>query len=268
MPDSFPWELRIEHEGFASLRLERRGRRLRIDPIPDEPWATLGETPLTQPITDEDVVLLSFCEHERLVATAHALRDGRRPTVIAPPEVLDWLQQFGEVRGAETPTTLDGVSVEAIPFEPIAYAEGTEIGWKLWSALSDPRRGAARLYNRLRLPRAKPRAYALTLPSGRRFVHLNLALHNDTPQGWLEEAAARFGGADWLLCGVDYGHERGFLDRVERLAPKRLLLADLVSDVRRSMGMPTTVLTPLADELSSRGVDVYVFASRSSLRFE
>lgn len=90
MPESFPWELRLEHEGYASIRLERAGRSFRFDPVtPSEVWAALGETPAALPIADDDVVVLSFAEHERLVATAHALRDGRRPMVIAPTGILE-----------------------------------------------------------------------------------------------------------------------------------------------------------------------------------
>lgn len=269
MPDSFPWVLRLEHEGFASVRLERAGRHFRFDPVtPSETWAALGETPNARALHGDDVVVLTMCEHERLAGTAHALRDAIRPTVVAQPEVLDWLAQFGVVEGGPAPLVLDGVRVEALPFEPIAYAEGMEIAWKALSTVSDLRRSARRFVNRVRLPRAKPLVVELTLPDGRRFVHLNVSVHNDTPDSWLAEAAERFRGADWAMVGVDYGHEQGFLDRIGRFDVKKLLVTDLVSDVRRSMGMPTTVLTPLVDALRERGMDAYVFASRSSFRFE
>lgn len=269
MPESFPWELRLEHEGYASIRLERAGRSFRFDPVtPSEVWAALGETPAALPIADDDVVVLSFAEHERLVATAHALRDGRRPMVIAPTGILEWLGQFGDVEGNSGPSTVDGVRVELLEYEPIAYAEGMEIAYKALSLVTDPRRSARRLMNRVRLPRCKPVTVGLTLPSGKRLVHLNTALHQGASEAWMSEAIARYGGADWLIVGMDHGYEAAFMDRVERFTPKRLLVTDLVSDVRRSMGMPTTVLTPYVDELTERGQDVYVFASRSSFRFE
>ncbi len=269
MPETFPWELRLEHEGFASIRLERKGRTVRFDPVtPDEPWAALGETPCALPIGDEDIVILTFAEQERLVATAHALRDGRRPLVIAPAAVLEWLGQFGDVEGNSGPLTVDGVRIETTAYTPIAYAEGKEIAYKALSAIADPRRAARRLLNRVRLPKAGPVVVSLTLPGGRRFVHLNLSLHAGNDGAWLEEAVERFGGADWLLVGVDHGYEAAFMERIARFTPKKLLFTDLVSDVRRSMGMPTGVLTPLADQLLEQGIDVLVFATRSSFRFE
>jgi len=268
MPEPFPWALRLEHEGCASIRLERRGRTFRFDPItPSEPWAALGETPWALPLRDDDVVVLTFAEHERLASTAHALRDGLHPTVVAQPEILEWLGEFGDVQGGPAPQVIDGVRIEALPYTPIAYAEGVEIAYKVWAAVSGPARTARRLLNRARLPGGSPVAVQLTL-GDRRFVHLNLALHADTPEDWLREAVARFGGADWMLVGVDYGMELAFLDRVERFGARRLLVTDLVSDVRRDMGMPTGVLTPLVDELHARGVDAYVFSTRSSFRFE
>lgn len=269
MPEHTAWPLRLEHEGYASIRLERPGRRFRFDPIePEASWVALGEAPWAVPIAGDDVVLLTFSEHERLVATAHAVRDAVRPTVVAAPEVLDWLSGFGLVEGGSAPLTVDGVAIDALPFEPIPYAEGLEIARKVWSAVSNPRRGATRLWNRSRLPRCKPLALSLTLPGGARFVHLNMALHNYTSEAWMEAAIARFGGAEWLLAGVDFEHEESFLRLVGRFGATRVLVADLLGDVRRDMGMPTTVITPLVDRLIEQGMDAYVFPSRSSLRFE
>ena len=268
MPEQYPWALRLEHEGGASIRVERAGRWLRFDPIaPDRAWEALGDMPYATALGADDIVVLTFPEHERLVATAHAVRDGLKPTVVASPEILAWLAEFGALEPVTAPTTLDGIDIELMSFEPIPYAEGAEIAWKAWSALSRPGPSLTRLKNRLRLPRCQPSAVSLTV-GGRRLVHLNMALHNNTPPAWMAEAVARFGGADWLLLGVDYGHEEGFMERVARLGARQVLVTDLVSDVRREMGLPTTLLTLLVDRLREQGLDAYVFASRSSFRFE
>lgn len=268
MPEHYPWTLRLEHEGGASIRVERDGRWLRFDPIAaDQTWVALGDMPYASALTADQIVVLTFPEHERLVATAHAVRDGLNPTVVASEGILEWLSGFGALTGHTAPLELDGLRFETLEFEPIPYAEGTEIAWKAWSALSRPGPSLSRLKNRLRLPRCAPSVFSLTL-GGRRLVHLNMALHNNTSEAWMEQAISRFGGADWLLTGVDYGHERGFMERVARLGARQVLVTDLVSDVRRDMGMPTTVLTLLVDELREQGLDAYVFASRSSFRFE
>lgn len=268
MPEQYPWTLRLEHEGGASIRVERAGRWLRFDPIaPDTAWQALGDMPYATPIGADEIVVLTAPEHERLVATAHAVRDGLNPTVVAAPEILTWLAQFGALRPLSTPTEVDGVALDRLDFEPIPYAEGAEIAWKAWSALSRPGPSLSRLKNRLRLPRCQPSAFSLGV-GGRRFVHLNMALHNHTPEAWMAEAVARVGGADWMLLGVDHGHEEGFMERVARLGARQVLVTDLVSDVRREMGLPTTLLTLLVDRLREQGIDAYVFASRSAFRFE
>ena len=74
----FPWRLRLEHEGFSSLRVERRGRRVRFDPV---------ESP-----DSDDIVVLTRCWPEHLDATAKAVQAGTRPTVVAAAAVIDWLE--------------------------------------------------------------------------------------------------------------------------------------------------------------------------------
>lgn len=251
---TFPWPLRLQLEGFQSLRVERPGRAFRFDPI--------GE------IGDDDVVILTWNEHERLAATAEAARAGRRPTVVAVPEILAWLAEQGAIDGHEAPVEIDGVRVELLPYTPIPYAEGAEIPRKIFSSLVNPARAARRLMQRRGLPEAPPVVAELRFPDGRRLVHLNLSLHDHTPADWLDQAAARFAGADWVVTGVDFGYEEGFLARLPRFAGGRLLVADLLSDTRRAIGLPTGVLTPLVDRLVAQGLDAFVFASHASFRFE
>lgn len=255
MSDSnFPWELRIELEGSASLKVERKGRTVRFDPI-DAPAA-------------DDIVVLTWSESQRVAATAEALQAGVHPTVVASAELGPWLDEQGATGRPTAPCTVDGVEIELMAYQPIPYAEGAELGYKVVSALSDPLGAARRLRRRARLPKSAPVVVGLRLPSGQRLVHLNLSLHRHTPADWLEQAVARFGGADWVVVGVDYGHDEAFYQQISRFEPGHLLVADLVGDDRRAMGLPTGVLTPLVDRLVADGHSAYVFPCRSSLRFE
>lgn len=255
---SFSWRLRLELEGDASLRMERPGRTFRFDP---------GRAP-----DDDAVLLLTWNETERLVGAREAVAAGRAPTVLADPALLSWLSEAGEVQGAspgpDDPVTVDGVEVRFYPYTPIPYAEGAELLYKVSSAVAGPGRALRRLLARQRQPSAAPVAVSLQLPDGGHFVHLNLALHRDTPDAWLDQALSRFAGSDWILAGVDYGHEDAFLEKIARFDARHILVADLVSDVRRALGLPTGVLTPLVDRLREQGLDAYVFATRASFRFE
>ena len=81
---------------------------------------------------------------------------------------------------------------------------------------------------------------SVTLPDGRRLLHLNLALHRATPAPWLEGAVKRFGNPDILVVGVDAGEEEAVAEKVTPFGAKQLWVADLVGDVRRRLGLPRT----------------------------
>ena len=98
----YPYRLRIQHPEYAEIRIERKGRFLRIDPA-------------DAPENDEIVVLTSPAPH-RARATVEALREGRHLTVIAVPAVLDWLARAGAVDGHAFPHVVDGVSIDAMAY--------------------------------------------------------------------------------------------------------------------------------------------------------
>ena len=250
----FPWRLRLEHEGFASLCVQRRGRRIRFDPV--------------VPPDGDDIVILTRAWPEHLDATAESLAAGARPTVIAEPEVLSWLSRRGDIDAHRAPVTLDGVSIETLTYTPIPYAEGAEAIRKVKSALMRPDRAVLRLARRARQPRAAPVVVQVTMPDGGRLLHLNLSLHDGTPGAWLEEASARFGGADWIVAGIDYGHDEAMLDRIQRFGDGRVMFTDLLNDSRQSVGMPVNLLTPACDRAITRGVDAHLFVGGAGMRFE
>jgi hypothetical protein len=67
---------------------------------------------------------------------------------------------------------------------------------------------------------------------------------------------------------VDYGEETPFLAQVGRLDAKRILVADLLGSIRRSNGLPSSLLTPIVDRAQALGLDAYVFATKVTMRFE
>lgn len=257
--DEFPWVLRLQHEGFLGIQVERRGTGVHFDPV--------------APIEPDEVCIVTWTFPEQLAGVLSAMEGGGRPAVLAHPAVLAWLAERGSLDG--TPLPLDGrglqvadMRVEAMTYEPIPYAAGPEAVAKVKAALRAPGHAVSRLVRKARLPSAPPVVVQLTLPGGRRLLHLNLSLHDGTPDAWLDEAVSRFGGADWILVGVDYGAQQAFLDRIGRFGPGRVLVTDLVGELRRGLGLPTHLLSPVVDEARERGMDAYVFSTQASFRFE
>lgn len=252
----FPYRLRLEHEGLMSLCLQRGGPWIRFDP--------------RDPPADGEIVVLTWSWPEQIQATAQALAAGRRPQVVAPQAVCDWLLRQGappELLHAGQ-ATLDGVRIEQEPYQPIPWATPAEGVHKLKSALLRPDRAVSRLGRKLRLPRSAPQVTRVVMPDGGTLVHLLLALHSRTPEAWLDSAVERLGGADWLLVGCDHGEDAHVRSLLPRFGARRVLVVDLLAEVRRSAGMPTALLTPLVDALRSDGLDAYVFASKVTYRFE
>ncbi len=214
----------LTHEGDYALRLMGGGRTLLFDP---------RRCPEPQ-----DLVVLLWGEFERVDATARATHTGLRPTVFALQPILFWLQGQGRVEGTIPPVQMEGWSVELLAYTPIPYAAGLEVAWKGLSALRRPVRAAQRLVRRMELPDCKPVIASVTMPDGRRLLHLNLALHRETPQPWLDAAVKRFGNPDILVVGADAGEEEAVAEKIRIFGAKQLWIADLVGDVRRHLGLP------------------------------
>jgi len=245
--------LRIRHEGCASIRVEKDGATVRVDPVVD--------------VRAEDIVLLTWQESERLLGTERAATDGRRPRVAATDRILAWLRERGEIVGLGSPGIVDGVAFEALPYRPVPYVDVPEAFLKTRSALTHPLRAASRLVRRADLPSSDPVGWHVVFPGGTRVLHLNCALHRWTPDDWVRATAHRLGSADVVLAGVDFGHEDDFERRILAFNPQRLVVADLVGDVRRALGLPSHLLTPLVERLRRRGVDAQVLASGTSLAY-
>lgn len=259
MRDEFPYKLRLEHEGRASVRVEWPGRTVRFDPLaaPQGPGVEAG-----------DLIICTWNWPEHLDAVAAAVRAGDRPTVLGEPEVLAWLAGQGPIDAHRAPVTLDGLSIETRTYTPIPYATPSEAVHKVRSALLRPDRAAGRLLKKARMPRVEPIIVQLTFPTGERLLHLNLSLHSRTPAPWLDDVSERFKGAHTVIVGVDHGEDHAVLERLERFEPGRVLFTDLISETRRALGLPTSLLTPVCDDAIAQGVDGYLFVSGAGMRFE
>lgn len=237
----YPYRLRLAHPDGAELRVERKGRWLRIDP------ATAPDP--------EEIAILTGPSPTRLRATAEAARAGKTPQVLAPEPIAAWLRAQGPIRDAAPLLGAEGLSVEWMPYTPAAASR--PLGAALRARLrTDPR------------PAADPHVVQIAFPDGSRLLHLDLSLHARTEEAWVDAAVARFGAPEWLLVGVEWGEARAIVRHVPRFAAKRVLLLDIGSAERREAGLPTELVTPCRDELVAAGVEAHVFATQASYRFE
>jgi hypothetical protein len=250
----YPYRLRILHPEGAALRFERRGAFLHVDP--------------TEPPEAGDTVILTASTPYRARGTVEALAAGRRLTVVAAPVVLDWLAGFGPIDARPAPVTLDGVAIDALSYTPPRTAR--PLGHFLRASVIGARPGPSlrRIAESTRFVTSDPQVYELRLEDGARLVHLDHALHRDADPAWIDQAIARFGGAEWLLVGVPWGDADAVVAQAPRFAARRVLVTELQKDERREAGLPTELVTPVRDRLLAAGVEAHVFATQASYRFE
>jgi hypothetical protein len=118
-----------------------------------------------------------------------------------------------------------------------------------------------------------PRAAEISFPSGVKLVHLNLALHRLQQQSWLEAFAEQCGEISWLIGGIDHKQKEAFVQNLSFFNSPLILVTDLLSDSRRSIGLPTQWLTPIVDglldmfETNNTNQLAFAFAPQASFRF-
>lgn len=227
----YPYRLRLAHPDQAELRLERRGRWVRIDPA--------------TPPGDAEITVITGPDRAR--AAAEGARAGQVPLVAAPPELATWLGKQGPIRDAQPVLDAEGLAVAWLPYTPAPSGR-----------LRRPRPAAP----------GEPHVVQITFPDGARLVHLDLSLHAATSEDWLDHAIGRFGAPEWLVVGLPAGQTEALVRHVPRFAARRVLLADLLNAERREAGLPTELVTPCRDRLVAAGVEAHVMATQTSFRFE
>lgn len=241
----YPYRLRLQHPAYAELRLERRGRWIRVDPA-DAP-------------APEEIVLLTGAAPHRVRATVEAVRNGREPTVYAPAPLFDWLRGQGTVHGGPFPAEVDGVRIAALAYTPSRPAT------PLTALLRAPLR---RLSGQARPPACDPHILSITFADGSRLLHLDLALHGGVSAEWVGRAVAAFGAPEWLVVGLPWGDSDALVEHLPGFSGGRVLVTELVNGERRELGLPTELVTPVRDRLVAVGVQAHVFATQTSYRFE
>lgn len=241
--------MRLVHEGFCTLLCEDdRLQRWLFDPQEPDEADVYVFSGLPDPYAAQGLL--------------EVIRRGDDPVVVAPRAAHDWLRSHGKVQ-LSTPDEHEALT--ALPYQA-------------------PPSGAARrrgLRNRVKarlgrlpeiavdLPSLHPVAWRLEVPDGHVVVHLGLALHDNTPAAWLDEArSVLLEGHTNLVAGYGLHQERAFIGHIRSLEPKRLLLMDLNNDRRRLEGREVPLITPTRDALLDAGLETHVFVSGVSQRFE
>jgi hypothetical protein len=245
---AFPWKLRLQHLGGAGVKVEHPEGILVFDP---------GEVP------DEGaVVVLTRSDALAVRGTLEAVRAGRRPRVIADERMLHWLSRQGAISGDVIPLNVDGMALAAL-----TYVESEGPLQRAVRAVRSPAAALRRARIGFGMPSTPAFAVEVTFPSGARLVHLGRALHDKTDQGWIDRAAKRFAGVDWLIAGVEPGAHDAYQRHVVVFSATRTLVGDLVSDPRGAF-KPAKPVTPIVDRLMADAREAYVFSNEASLRFE
>ena len=82
------------------------------------------------------------------------------------------------------------------------------------------------------------------------------------------------GSINWMITGIDYNQTETFIQNLSFFNSPLILVTDLLSDSRKSLGLPTQWLTPVVDRLldifqtRQSEQQAFVFAPHASFRFD
>jgi hypothetical protein len=100
-----------------------------------------------------------------------------------------------------------------------------------------------------------------------------LALHRLQQESWLQAYAQQCGPFNWLIGGIDHKQKQAFVQNLSFFDCPLILVTDLLSGSRRTIGLSTQWLTPIVDELldlfeqNKTQQLAFVFAPFASFRF-
>ena len=253
MKHQHPWEIRMEHFGYSHIALEWRGQTIHFNPV--------------DIVEGNSIIVILGSWAEQLQGVQKMIQKNIPCTVVASQEILTWLSGFGTVNGS-VGLDQDGLQINLETFEPISSLTPLEAVRKVRASLRHPLRVGNRLKNKQLLPSYAPQIAWIDFPSGVRFGHLNLCLHRNISTDFLEMIKKKAEKATWILVGCDYEEEVSFLKLIEGFTHSKILLSNLVNDYRHRVGLPTRLLTPIADQLISKELDIQVFTSKVGYRFD
>ena len=206
--------------------------------------------------------------------TANDIASGKKLVVIAAQEILDWLHSFGSFEGHADRYEKNGLCIQLTPYEafpPWIFPETLE---RFRVLFRHPRTSLLRLFRQSKTPNSMPRVAEVIFPSGAKLVHLNLSLHRKQQESWLQAYTKKCGSINWMITGIDYNQTETFIQNLSFFNSPLILVTDLLSDSRKSLGLPTQWLTPIVDRLldifqtQQSEQQAFVFAPHASFRFD
>ena len=249
------WQLRLEHCGFSHVRMDWVNGTVHFSPI--------------RAVGGDDVVVLLGGWPEQLSGVLEHLENKRYCHVVAPRVLLDWLKEQGwPLEKLHDRWELDGFIVELETYSPIPWLTLGEAVRKGLSSFRNPIAPLVRLRAHLQSPVVKPQMAWVTFPSGKQLAHLNCSIHKRQSSAWLNSLVERASQQTWVLVGADYEEYETCFEAMSQIQAEHVLLTDLVGDYRRQAGLPSSLLTPLADRVTATGRLVQLFPTQVTHRFD
>ena len=217
----------------------------------------------------EDTILLLGSWPEQLAGVLKHLDDKTFPQVIAPETLYFWLIEKGwPSEKISTGWEQDGLSIVLEEYKPIPLITPKEAIYKAASTIKNPLGPLRRLREVLLNPVSTPQIAWITFPSGKKLVHLNCSIHQRQESAWVSNILDRVGETTWTIVGADYEEYTFCGEVIPKFTCDHILLTDLVGDYRRKAGLPTNLLTPLADKIISSERVIHLFPTQVTHRFD
>lgn len=249
------WQLRLEHLGFSHIRMDWTSGTVHFNPITS--------------VDSDDVCVVLGGWPEQIAGMLEHLSSRVFCHVVAPQVLNDWLVEQGwPQEKLHTRWEQDGLLIDLEAYTPIPWMTVKEALRKGISTLRNPVAPLLRLRAHLANPIVKPHMAWITFPSGKQLAHLNCVFHQRQEPNWLNHVIQRASESTWVLVGADYEEYEACFQSMSRIQSEHVLLTDLVGDYRRQAGLPSALLTPLADRITATGRLVQLFPTQVTHRFD